>query len=106
MKIKFSHNWNNKLNRSIFTTIRKFTSEKERYYMSLITETLEVILEGKHIGKAELLYVERSTYKLLPYALLFLDTGFTTCSEVDELFHKFGIKESDEVLILTFKKNE
>jgi len=103
-QIKFSHNWNNKLNNKIFTTIRKYNSEKEQYYMSLVTEFLEVILEGKYIGKAELLYVEKNIYKNIPYGFLYLDTGFTTCSQVDELFDKFGIKPNDEVLILTFKK--
>ena len=43
-KIKFSHNWNNKLDGVIFTTIRRSTPRKNDYYIGCQGEVFDVQL--------------------------------------------------------------
>ncbi|MFH0806028.1 MAG: hypothetical protein V1901_04085 [Patescibacteria group bacterium] len=109
-KIKFSHNWNNKLNNNIFTTIRKYTEEKYIYYTKALENNFEIIVGYgikdvrpiRNFKTAILKSVERRYYEDIPYGLLFTDTGMTSREEIKELFRKFGIILGTEVIILTF----
>ena len=117
-KIKFSHNWNMKLNNNIFTTIRKSTKEKEEYYDNQIGNEFEVVLvrdindirPDRTMGTAILIDVEEVRFSEIPLGLLYLDTGLTGFDdinkeyEVKKLFRKFGIEAMTKVLILTFKR--
>lgn len=100
--IKFSHNWNNKLNNDIFTTIRKSTPGKKDYYLDSICDTFEVSLNGKIRGEVCLIMVEEMKFKDIPITIFRLDTGLDD-SRTEELFFKFGMKSPDDkFLILTF----
>jgi hypothetical protein len=100
--IKFSHNWNNKLHNAIFTTIRKSTKEKKKYYEDSVGKEFDVILKGKRIYRAKLLQVESNPYTLVPFSLRMSDTGMNL-KKADQLFREFGISLNTEVLILTFE---
>ena len=111
-KIKFSHNWNLKLNNNIFTTIRKSNPEKSQYYYEAMSCDFEVILSrgnkdirpDKSFGIARLIEVEKRKFKDIPLSLLHLDTGILNIYEIEDLFKKFGIQREDEVLIFTFMR--
>lgn len=103
MNIKFSHNWNDKLNHKIFTTIRKSNSNKFQYYFKNIGSRYDVILNNKTISNAVLLNVEKQKYIDLPKGLLYQDTGIDSIDLINDVFFKFNIRPNDEVIILTFK---
>lgn len=105
-KIHFCHNWNDKLNQNIFTTIRKFSQSKKDYYYDKLAEIFEVLLNNKLITQARLIEVESWEFSSLPLGLLHSDTGIVNNIEIDNIFKKFGINKNDLVLILTFKKEE
>ena len=100
-RIKFSHNWNNKLNNEYFTTIRKYTDAKFDYYKDKVGEVFSVLLKGKEICKAELISVEMKNFDNIPEALFIIDTGTETYKNV---FGMFGIVDTDIVIILVFRK--
>ena len=103
--IKFSHNWNNKLNNDIFTTIRNHTLEKEKYYRKQIGEIFEVELQEKKTGEARLMKVEVKEYIEIDFNLLMLDTGMTNLRKITKLFLDFGMEDyMSDMLILTFAK--
>lgn len=98
--IKFSKNWNNKLECDIFTTIRKWTPEKREYYT--IGETFDVILRGANHCIAELICTD--TYESLldvPFNTILTDTGST---QPYNIFRRFRVGLDDPVMVLTFKK--
>lgn len=103
-EINFSHNWNNKLNCDIYTTIRRLTVEKYCYYERLEGEIFDVILKGKKIHQAKLIYVVRILARSdsLIYPLFAFDTGMER-NEAMELFKKFKVDVNDFIL-LVFKK--
>jgi len=109
LTIKFNHNWNNKLDGKVFTTIRKHDTEKADYYFKSKDKVFTVMLDNKAYGSAKLIevYVE-DIEDLLGLEvggqalLLRLDTGLTDLSTILELFKKFGVK--DKVIILLFEK--
>jgi hypothetical protein len=105
-KIKFIHNWNDKLNHNIFTTIRKYTNEKYIYYNKNLATNFEVLINNNKIGEASLIDIDVSIFKSIPFGLLHTDTGIINNYEIQDLFKKFGINENNKVMILTFKKNE
>ena len=104
-RIKFSHNWNNKLNNEYFTTIRgtggDYDNKKFEYYSEKIGEVFSVLLKGKEVCKAELVMVELREFDDICHALLIADTGTT---EYMKIFRKFGIEGYENVLILTFHR--
>ena len=102
-KIKFCHNWNNKLNHDIFTTIRKYTEEKYLYYNDLIGAKFEIVLNNQKIGEANLIDIDICEFQNIPKGLLHIDSGIINNYEIEDLFKKFGINKEDKVLILTFK---
>jgi len=105
MNIKFSHNWNNKLDNSVFTTIRKFTEEKYVYYDSNVNKIFDVLLNGKLKSKAKLIRIQVCPYLNIPEEVLVLDTGETNLISVQTIFEKFGLKYiQDKMITLWFKK--
>jgi len=105
MKIKFSHNWNNKLDNNIFTTIRRWTPRKFKYYNDHVFDLFDIELNGKRIGSAILMGVSRKA-KLEEIdeadpMLLQLDTG---SAEPFEVFKMFGVKPKTDVIVLLFQK--
>lgn len=101
--IKFSHNWNNKLNHYIFTTIRKYTEDKFSYYCHQLGHNFNVILDSKTICNAELIAIETLEFINAPRGLLHVDTGLVDSNAIYTLFRQFGINESTTIIVLTFK---
>jgi len=101
-KIKFSKNWNNKLNQEYFTTIRKFSKDKYNYYLMKMGDVFDVVLANKKIGKAKLVLLETYKFKELSHALVMVDTGMMFY-EAEDVFRKFGIEDEDKVIVLTFR---
>jgi len=100
--IRFSHNWNNKLDNLIFTTIRNSNEAKLKYYKEAIGYGFDVFLKKKKYCYAELQQVEEYLFDDIPEGLLMTDTGMQF-SEMQQLFADFGIEYGDKVLILTFE---
>jgi len=96
-KLRFSKDWNHKLQCRVFTTIRKFNLKKYTWYQSKINEVFDVEVSGIVRFQARLCSVMfKKLNEIEPY-LLFLDTGE---DEPFKIFKKFGIGEEDEVIIL------
>ena len=100
--IRFSHNWNNKLDNPIFTTIRSSNEAKLKYYKEAIGYGFDVFLKKKKYCYAELQQVEEYLFDDIPEGLLMTDTGMEF-SDMQQLFANFGIESGDKVLILTFQ---
>ena len=101
--VKFSHNWNNKLNCNVFTTIRKYTDNKADYYGCNVDGEFAIDLNGVIVGTAILVSVRLETLYKIPAEVIMVDSGLDREKAYD-LFEKFGIKFGDDCLILTFKK--
>jgi len=100
-KIKFSKNWNNKLNCEFFTTIRKFNKKKYDFYLKYYDVVFDVILKGKKICEAKLVDIEKIKLSEITPALLYIDTGQFHPLDV---FKNFGIKSDDFVILLLFRR--
>ncbi len=102
--IKFSHNWNGKLNQKVFTTIRNHTVEKYYYYLNATGSMFNVWLKGSgNINTVELIDVSAFVYNDIPFPLIATDTGIKTALEATILFKKFGMKSMQaKMIVLTF----
>lgn len=105
-RINFSHNWNNKLNCNIFTTVRNI--DKLSYYEERRGSIFEILLMGRVYSTARLIDVilidlkDSNKYiEILTKILLMLDTGLREC-EYEKVFEKFNIK--DKAVLLVFEK--
>ena len=101
-KIRFSHNWNNKLSGKVFTTIRKWDAEKADYYLGSKGLMFTIILNDIVLGTAKLLDAVVEDLNEVSEILLNLDTGLTSQEDIMALFKKFGVK--DKVIILLFER--
>lgn len=70
-KIKFTRNWNNKLNNDYFTTIR--LADVKRFYVG---KTLEVILNDKHFCYTEIIKTYECFLDDLKDLICYMDTGY------------------------------
>jgi len=102
-RIRFTHNWNNKLNNNIFTTIRTWNADKDHYYSSKVDKPFLSILNGKEHSWCELLYMEVDKLKNIPRALICADVG-KAYDESMKVFKKFGCGADTTVIVLTFKR--
>lgn len=101
--VPFSHNWNNKLDNIIFTTIRKYSPQKLEYYRGNIGKEHEIRLKGKVKCLSTLLQVYKfNSLKMVSPILLKLDTGLMAMEDILKLFKKFGVGEKDPVIIPLF----
>lgn len=103
-EINFSKNWNNKLDCDVFTTIRKWTRDKDEFYKNRIDAKFRIILDGEFIGLARLR--DRKAFRLdsLPRMLLKLDVGVANKYEILKIFKELGIYEKDIVTVLLFER--
>jgi hypothetical protein len=101
-QIKFSHNWNNKLNCNFFTTIRGYTEQKLIYYKNNIRGDFEIILKNKLHCISRLVDVRKyDKLSLVDRTVLMCDVGEYQVEKVFGIFAKFKIKSSDPVILLT-----
>lgn len=104
-QIKFTHNWNNKLFNTIFTTIRAYTKEKHEYYQKNLHSDFDVMIEGARFGGARLIGVHIKRFGDIDPSFLRVDTGIEDMEAIKALFKRFGIDAPDtQVLILTFAR--
>lgn len=78
--IKFSYNWNNKLNCKAFTTLRLHNQTKYR-----VGKLFEIELNGKPMGKAILQEVRTASLKHLNEFVCFIDTGYSRAQTIGML---------------------
>lgn len=102
--IKFSHNWNHKLDCDIFTTIRKYEKSKSDYYKP--GDMFDVLLCNEFKTRAEL--IGKSTHifgDLVNWQLdvLRLDVGLYESDKVCDIFAKFKINLFTPVMVLKFR---
>ncbi len=104
LQIKFMHNWNDKLDNPLFTTIRNYNENKLVYYSESVGKVFSVLLKDKEYCRAEL--IDAWFYKIydLPAPFIALDTGITDYPEAIKLFRKFGVREG--TIVLLFKKKD
>lgn len=98
-KIKFSHNWNSKLNCKFFTTIRK--PDVFSYYEQRIGEIFNVILNDEILCKALLRDATLTSLNKITPELLVLDAGTVDYKKMFERFHVV-----DQCVLLLFEKIE
>lgn len=99
-KIKFSTNWNNKLDCNCFTTIRLFG----RKYS--IGKTFEIILKENHLCSAIVQDMIVTKMEFLNDFNCFIDTGYSKI-ETEKLFKKMYPSinfESEYLVIVLLKK--
>lgn len=75
--IKFSKNWNNKLDCDYFTTIRLYTKNKHQYYKEMFDGLKEVgiLLNGKEKCIAKIVDIKVLFLIDIPSYLIITDTG-------------------------------
>ena len=100
--IRFSENWNGKLNKKVFTTIRRSDEKKKDYYINHLEDSFDVVLKGKSYCKATLFGVWFGKFEEIPESVLIEDTGLSLEKSVS-LFNRFRCV-GNNVLILTFVK--
>lgn len=93
--IKFSQNWNKKLNCQAFTTIRKPSN------FWILGNTYHVILSGIIIKEAKLIAISNVDPALISETTARLDTGFSKY-EMLELLKKMHGELPPEMFLLTF----
>lgn len=98
-KIKFSHNWNNKLGGKFFTTIRK--PELFNFYEPRVGEIFDVVLNDQIVCKALLKDATLTNIDKITPELLVIDTGNLDYRNLFEKFHVF-----DACILLLFEKVE
>lgn len=109
-KIKFSKNWNNKLNNTYFTTIRLHTLDKYYYYKGAINETFDILLKGVSLKQVELISMRLITIaKLCTLDLNYTDAGLNSedfyilMSRMYSGKGKYWDGINTNMLLLTFK---
>jgi len=86
----------------IFTTIRKSTPEKLKYYKDLVGYGFDILLKNKKYCYAELQEAEEFLFDEIPEGLIMSDTGMDL-TDAQQLFSDFNITYGDRVIILTFQ---
>lgn len=93
MKIKFSHEYP-KLKAPVFTTIRRWTPEKERYYRAAKHQMFIIEINGECFGEVILCSVDISSVSELHRDFLSYDTNEG----------QYKLPKSGKMLVLTFYK--
>lgn len=99
-KIKFSTNWNNKLDCNYFTTIRLFGKKYG------IGKTFEIVLKENHLCNAIVQDMIVTKMEYLNDFNCFLDTGYSK-EETEKIFKKMYPKidfENEFLVIVLLKK--
>ena len=75
--IKFSQNWNNKLDGVYFTTVRLYTKEKAEYYYELFSnkENVAILLNEKVSCIAKIVDMNVVLLKDIPPSVMMIDVG-------------------------------
>jgi len=108
--IKFSKNWNHKLNCNYFTTIRLLLEKNTSYYYLNLAEIFSVFLKGEKYCKAQLISISKiKLNSIVDNYLNFTDAGLTVI-QFYKLMKKFYGKKKEwqgwdtPCLLLLFKR--
>jgi len=107
LTIKFSKNWNNKLNNDIFTTIRSSwgqMGDKQEYYQNNIDNVFDVILNKKIHSQVKLVSVSEYNFEDLPKTIIMIDTGMKWADAIHMFNREMNITYASKVLLLCFEK--
>ena len=103
--IKFSKNWNNKLDNLCFTSIMHHDKTKYDYYHKHTSQVFDVFLEGKRHRQAKLISIALFKFGNIPQLVLAIDTGKVNYTENVNIFQKFSMVDKDSMMIvLLFEK--
>lgn len=110
-QLKFSRNWNGKLNTRIFTTIRDYNEYNDKRYR--IGEKYEVLFKDTLIGIVECIDVVNVQYGVVPKFMRQTDTGYILeeCAEIFSHFLKVpkNVLDSKRCIVVllkfTYRKN-
>jgi len=105
--IRFTQNWNGKLNNRVFTTIRKCKSDDD-YYGSKVGSVFAVMHADKVLFNATLVSADKISYAEIRYEIKATDTGRTDATKINAIFETFYGKfaPTDKFYILLFEKME
>ncbi len=76
--ISFNLNWNAKLYCNCFTTIRPKNDDKYQ-----LAEVYEIMLKGKNLGEATIVFIKDLKLSQITQAMSFLDTGFPASKAIE-----------------------
>lgn len=100
--IQFVENWGDKLDKKVFTTIRRSDEKKKEYYVSHLDEVFQVKLKGKDYCQATLFGVWYGKFEDIAAEILVEDTGLSY-EKCLILFNRFKCC-GNKVIILTFQR--
>ena len=100
--IRFVENWGGKLDKKVFTTIRRSDEEKKEYYVGSLNEIFQVKLKGKDYCEATLCGIWYGKFEDITAEILTEDTGLPLDKSLI-LFSRFKCLGSN-VIILTFQR--
>ena len=94
--LKFSYNWNNKLNCKAWTTLRKRTDKYK------VGELYDVYLKNQYMGKAELISITKTSSPKLNAYVCYLDTGYGV-AQTQQILKRMYKRDDVPLLFLLFK---
>ena len=100
-KMRFTQNWNNKLDCKYFTTIRKYDAAKFAYYDGKLNELDGICIGNENYCSAKLIKIVVCKLSEIDVLLKILDTGTLNYQDV---FSKFGLKDNSEVMVLLYER--
>ena len=110
LKIHFTHNWNNKLNCDVFTTVRiENTAKYKPNQLYEITLSKPKSKEPTIQGKARILLIQPFYLEKVSEGIALIDTGLSKQKFIDlvhTMYSKTGINFTTKRLTLIFLKYE
>jgi hypothetical protein len=100
MIINFNENYNNKLNSTYFTTIRKNSNKYN------VGEICEIHLNNEFLFNAQIIHKAFDYFFNITTFELCVDTGMPAGEAIDLFVNKFNIKQDEVVIMILLKKIE
>ena len=103
-KLKFMHNWNNKLNCDYYTTIRLIQNGNDKYWRK--NDILDVYIKETFLHNAEIIDIMKCDLKSIPNYLLLTDSKMNQkqfiefCSKVYKLTAEQLVNEVFIILLI------
>jgi len=104
-EINFNNNYNNKLDKDMFFTVRKYTRDSYNYYRRNCTNIFDILLNKKLYTKAKLISIRIQYFAEFDVPFLEEDTGYKY-EDALNLFKSLGINPETIVIVLKFYKKD
>jgi len=104
-EINFNNNYNNKLDKDMFFTVRKYTRDSYNYYRRNCTNIFDILLNKKLYTKAKLISIRIQYFAEFDVPFLEEDTGYKY-EDALNLFKSLGINPDTKVIVLKFSKKD